>query len=189
MKIKQDKLFTIANLISFSRIILCIPLILVLDKLSFGKAQDFVYAFILIVLIVLTDLFDGMVARYSKQITNFGKLIDPVADKISLMVVVIYLIFTYGLPFLIFFIILSIRDIFLIIIGIYLIVNKGEMFESNFFGKWFVGIFACTMASFLFQANFIVKWSFYIVSIILFFLSTYHYFMRYIKHFNYLDDE
>ncbi len=189
MNIKQDKLLTIANLISISRIILCIPLILVLDKLSNGDTENFVYAFILILLIVLTDLLDGMVARYSNQITDFGKLIDPVADKISLMVVVTYLIFTYGLPFLIFFIILSIRDIFLIIIGVYLIVNKGEVFQSNFFGKWFVGIFACTMASFLFQASFIIKWSFYVLSIILFILSTYHYFIRYIKHFNYLDDE
>lgn len=189
MKFKQDKLLTIANLISISRIILCIPLIIVLDKLSYGESQHFVYAFILILLIVLTDLFDGMVARYSNQITDFGKLIDPVADKISLMVVVIYLIFTYGLPFLIFFIILSIRDIFLIIIGVYLIVNKGEVFQSNLFGKWFVGIFACTMALFLFQASYIIKWSFYVVSMILFILSTYDYFMRYIKHFNYLENE
>ena len=186
---KEDKILTIANVISISRIILCIPLILILDEISAGNSQKLTHAFILIVIIIFTDLFDGMVARYTDQITNFGKLLDPVADKISLMVVVTFLIFTYGLPFLIFFVVLSIRDIFLIIIGVYLIINKGEVFESNIPGKWFVAVFAGTMAAFLFQFNFWIKWGLYIFSIILFIISTYKYLLRYLKYFKYLENE
>ena len=162
---------------------------LILDQVSSGNPEKLLQALILIIIIVLTDLFDGIAARYSKQITNFGKLIDPVADKISLMVVIIYLIFTYGLPFLIFFVVLSIRDIFLIIIGIYLIISQGEVFQSNQSGKWFIGIFSATMAAFLFQISFCLQWLLYFLSVILFIISTYNYIKRYLKYFKSLENE
>ena len=91
----------------------------------------------IILLIVFTDFLDGYVARKTEQITNFGKIIDPVADKICLVVVLTFLIFEYQLPFLIFFLFLSVRDVYLIIIGVYLINMQSEVFESNKSGKWF----------------------------------------------------
>ena len=41
---------------------------------------------------LLFDALDGYFARKSNTVTDFGKIIDPVADKICLVVVLIYLI-------------------------------------------------------------------------------------------------
>jgi CDP-diacylglycerol---glycerol-3-phosphate 3-phosphatidyltransferase len=43
----------------------------------------YIVCFLLAVLIELTDLFDGIIARKSNQITDFGKLMDPFADSIA----------------------------------------------------------------------------------------------------------
>ena len=139
----------------------------------------------------MTDFLDGYVARKADEITNFGKLIDPVADKICMMVVAIYLIIVYKLPFLIFFVTLAVRDTFLIIIGIYLIFAQEEVFQSNTSGKWFMGISALMMSMFMFQVPLqipsYILWLSYSVSTCLFVFSTLEYIRRYVRYFHKLN--
>ncbi|SVA77479.1 uncharacterized protein METZ01_LOCUS130333 [marine metagenome] len=148
-------------------------------------------AFVLIIIIVLTDFLDGYVARKAEEITNFGKLIDPVADKVCMMVVLIYLIISYKLPFLIFFLTLAIRDIFLIIIGVYLMFSQEEVFQSNRSGKWFIGISALMMVLFLFKNPLnipsYILWTSYLISSLLFMFSTFEYIRRYLRYFKQLE--
>tara|TARA_Y100001970_G_C14149805_1_gene812010 strand:+ start:204 stop:818 length:615 start_codon:yes stop_codon:yes gene_type:complete len=188
---RQDRILTLANAISISRILLSIPLVLLFEEISQGGNEKYWLAFVLIVIIVLTDFLDGFVARKAHEITHFGKLIDPVADKVCMMVVTIYLIITYQLPFLIFFIVLVIRDTFLIIIGVYLMFTQDEVFQSNKSGKWFMGISALMMTLFLFKeplnlSNGIL-WVSYSISMVLFTFSTYEYFRRYLRYFKKLE--
>ena len=188
---RQDRIITLANAISISRIFLAIPLVLLFEDISKGDLGKIWWAFGLIIIIVLTDFLDGYVARKAEEITNFGKLIDPVADKVCMMVVMIYLIISYKLPFLLFLIILAIRDIFLIIIGVYLMFSQEEVFQSNRSGKWFMGITALMMTFFLFKdplsiPTYIV-WTSYLISILLFTFSTFEYIQRYMRYFKQLE--
>ena len=187
---RQDRIITLANAISISRIFLAIPLVLLFEDISKGELDKLWWAFGLIIIIVLTDFLDGYVARKAEAITNFGKLIDPVADKVCMMVVMIYLIISYKLPFLLFLVILAIRDIFLIIIGVYLMFSQEEVFQSNRSGKWFMGITALMMTFFLFKdplsiPTYIV-WTSYLISILLFTFSTFEYIQRYMRYFKQL---
>ena len=192
LQTRQDRIMTLANAISISRIFLAIPLVLLFEDISRGELGKLWWAFGLIIIIILTDFLDGYVARKAEETTNFGKLIDPVADKVCMMVVMIYLIINYKLPFLLFFVTLAIRDIFLIIIGVYLMFSQEEVFQSNRSGKWFMGITALMMTFFLFQDPLgipgYVLWMTYLISMFLFAFSTFEYIRRYMRYFKQLEN-
>ena len=192
LQTRQDRIMTLANAISISRIFLAIPLVLLFEDISKGEPGKLWWAFGLIIIIVLTDFLDGYVARKAEETTNFGKLIDPVADKVCMMVVMIYLIISYKLPFLLFFVTLAIRDVFLIIIGVYLMFSQEEVFQSNRSGKWFMGITALMMTFFLFKDPMgipgYVLWMTYLISMLLFAFSTFEYIRRYMRYFKHLEN-
>tara|TARA_B100001029_G_C14918661_1_gene370698 strand:+ start:53 stop:664 length:612 start_codon:yes stop_codon:yes gene_type:complete len=179
---REDRILTLANCISISRIFLSFPLVYYLDK------NELYVALGIILLIIFTDLIDGWVARKVDEITHFGKLIDPVADKVCMMVVVIHLIFKIGIPMLLFFFILAIRDIFLITMGIYLMFKQNRVFDSNKTGKWFVFTTSLMMLSFILNIDNFYSYTFYFISIILFIFSTYFYVKRYFENFKELED-
>ena len=80
---------TIPNWLSFIRIAL-IPVFAVL----FVQGHQLV-AVIVMICAALTDLFDGKIARKFNQVSNLGKILDPIADKLSQMAIVIVLLYTY----------------------------------------------------------------------------------------------
>ena len=76
MKLRFE--WTIPNILTLIRF-LAIPVLAYLIFL--GDAYNIV-AFILFVCIWLTDMLDGYIARHYNQITEFGKLFDPLVDKV-----------------------------------------------------------------------------------------------------------
>ena len=172
-KTREDRILTLANAISISRIVMCIPLIYYLEN------SNIIFSFGIILLIIISDLLDGFVARKANEITNFGKLIDPLADKICILVVIIFLIFKYGFWFLLFLGLLTIRDVIIIIIGVYLVNIQKDVFQSNWTGKWFIFISSLMMICFLYSAPQILRVILYIASILLMVISTLQYIMRY----------
>ena len=96
---RNNKIINIPNLISVFRILLSIPLIYFLNKipnkLEFTDFSDYSYELtsiiIIISIMIISDLLDGYIARLLDNVTDFGKLIDPLADKVCLLIVIIYL--------------------------------------------------------------------------------------------------
>ncbi len=77
---KKD-IFTIPNLLSLFRLIL-IP-VYVAIYLNAEETSDYYLAAGILAVSCLTDLIDGKVARHFNMISNLGKLLDPVADKLT----------------------------------------------------------------------------------------------------------
>ena len=78
----SDRILTLPNLISAIRIAL-IPWF---GWIFWTRAND-VLAFALIVIIGSTDWVDGYVARRTGQVSRLGKLLDPVADRAAIIVI------------------------------------------------------------------------------------------------------
>ena len=142
----SDRVVTISNLLSLFRALLSLPIIWALET---DRMQAVA---IMVALAVLSDFLDGYLARRAGEITHVGKLLDPIADKIIMMAVMIYLIFDPVRRFPIsFFVLLGIWDITLSTVATFLMDRKAKVFESNVPGKWF--IFITTLAIIIYIAN------------------------------------
>ncbi len=126
-------LMTIPNAISFVRILLITPFVAFFIAAKYITG-NYIPAIIIIALSGISDLFDGMIARKFHQESELGKVLDPLADKLTLIAVGICLIFIepYVLPLMI---IMVLKDI-LMIIGGTIIINKGVIPpKSSWYGK------------------------------------------------------
>ena len=139
------------------------------------------YSIFTILFIVISDILDGYLARKFNDVTSLGKILDPVADKICLMFVLIYLIDTYNAMFLIFFILISIRDIVLISITAYLALYHDTVTQANTYGKLFIFFTMVMIICYLFNFNNNVSLILYIVSIFLLVLSMFIYIKEHLK--------
>ena len=72
-----NKNITIPNLLSVLRILLILPFV------YFFMTGNVLLAGLMLALSGLSDLFDGMIARKFNQVTDLGKMLDPVADKLT----------------------------------------------------------------------------------------------------------
>ena len=78
MKFRQ--LFAIPNLLCYLRIAL-IPYFVV-TYLHAQEAIDYLYTALILAVMEITDFLDGFIARRYHMVTEIGKIIDPIADKL-----------------------------------------------------------------------------------------------------------
>ena len=127
---------TIPNLISFIRILL-IPVFSVL----FYKGQT-VAAAIILALSGLSDLVDGKIARKLNQISNLGKMLDPIADKLTVFAIAIILYIKFSSAsseslraFSWVFLIFIIKDLLMLFAGLIMILLGLKPCAAEIFGK------------------------------------------------------
>lgn len=81
--------WTVPNLLSFIRILI-VPLFAVL----FYKGQ-LIWAVVVLAISGLSDFFDGKIARRFNQVSELGKILDPIADKLTQATIAIMLFITF----------------------------------------------------------------------------------------------
>ena len=145
MKEKIHKLFTnvwtIPNVLTMLRMIL-IPVFVVLFFKGLKMASLGVFC-----AASLTDMLDGYLARKLNQITDFGKLFDPLADKLMVITAMVCQTFWGPLP-LIAVIIVAAKELVMVLGGMFML-NRGVVVYSNYFGKTAqVGFIASLVLSF-----------------------------------------
>ena len=85
----KKEVLTIPNLLSMFRILL-IPVYLNI-YLNADSARDYTTAAVILAVSCLTDLVDGKIARRFNMVSNLGKLLDPMADKLTQLMLMICL--------------------------------------------------------------------------------------------------
>ena len=119
------------NKLSIARVI-CIPAIVVLLYLQDPACR--IAAGILFIIACLTDFLDGRIARKHNLITDFGKFIDPVADKLLVLTTLIMLIHREMMPAWVVIIVLC-RE--LSVDGLRMVaVTQGKVIAAGPLGKW-----------------------------------------------------
>lgn len=122
----KKEIFTIPNLLSLFRLAL-IPLYVVI-YLNARSNTDYYLAAAILAVSCLTDLIDGQIARRFNMISTVGKVLDPLADKVTQFTMVICLSIKY--PILCFLVILIfIKEIFQLTAGL-LRLRKGKMLKG-----------------------------------------------------------
>ena len=119
---KKD-LFTIPNMLSLFRLLL-IPVYVVI-YLNAKAAIDYYIAGGILAVSCLTDMIDGQIARHFNMISTIGKILDPLADKITQFTLIVCLAITYPIliPLMVLF---FIKEVFQLVAG-FLTLRKGKM--------------------------------------------------------------
>jgi len=133
-----QRIWTISNLLSFSRIVLLAPLAyFLLSDVPDGR----IWAAGVVLAAGLTDFFDGYFARRLHQVTDLGKALDPIADKIAAAGSTILLLIIGALP-LWYVIVVIARDILILFGSLYIRSRKNIITQSNWPGKIAVTVIA-----------------------------------------------
>lgn len=129
MKVSKQEVFTIPNILSFLRILM-IPGIVVL----YCVYKKYLWATGLIIISGITDMVDGKIARKFNMISNLGKILDPIADKLTQAAVVLCLSLRY--PYMIWmFLLMFVKELIMGITGILSIKYSGSVHGADWHGK------------------------------------------------------
>ncbi|MCL6591196.1 MAG: CDP-alcohol phosphatidyltransferase family protein [Firmicutes bacterium] len=121
----------LANWITASRFLLA-PFIY--WQIASGARQGIIIALVLLLLAGITDIADGWVARTRNEITELGKTLDPVADKLVVLVTLAALALKWGFPVWIAGVYLA-KELFQILAGLILIRKHRQIIPANRWGK------------------------------------------------------
>lgn len=128
---KKD-LFTIPNIIGYVRILL-IPVFCYL-YITAETSKDYMWATGVVLFSSFTDLFDGMIARKFNQVTELGKVLDPVADKLTHGVLAICLATRYPLMWAL-IALMAVKEGYMAIMGIRFLKKDKMLNGAMWFGK------------------------------------------------------
>lgn len=130
---------TVSNYISLLRLFLAIPLWWSLGAHS-GNEPDYLSA-ALALFASFTDFADGYLARKLNQVSEWGKVIDPLADKVCVAVIAIQMFTSGRLDGLLISVIVG-RDLLIIVAAYFVSKKLNHVLPSNMLGKYTVCVIA-----------------------------------------------
>jgi len=117
----------VPNILTIIRFLL-IPLIVL-----YIFSGNYILAFVFFTISGMTDIADGCIARKFNLISNFGKLMDPLADKLTQIATLTSLVFTDIIP--IWILIIVLLKEFIMIVGASFLYGKDVVVYSKWYGK------------------------------------------------------
>ncbi len=125
----SDRILTVPNLLSIARLF-GVPLFLWLVLVPHADG----WALVVLMVAGFTDWLDGMLARTLNQASKLGQILDPVADRLYILAVVIGLALREVIPWWL-AVLLPLRDIFLFALVPFLRTRGYSALPVHFLGK------------------------------------------------------
>lgn len=127
-----ESVMNIANILTIFRVFLIFPAVLfVVWPVPF----HLLYALLIFIVASYTDHLDGTIARKYGYITDFGKILDPLADKlmiISMLISFCFLGFCPVLPV----ILIALREMLITVVRIFVLKSSNKVIPANKWGKF-----------------------------------------------------
>ena len=124
--------FTIPNLMGYFRILI-IPVFLWLYYHA-ESTREYVVSFVVLFMSYLTDFFDGKIARKLNCVTDFGKMLDPFADKLTQCAIAVAVLFK--VPNVKYFLILFVcKEFYMGVMGLYILKKYNVLHGAQMYGK------------------------------------------------------
>ena len=169
---EKGKVWTASNLLSVSRLIFGLFLYLLI------LYQHSIWAILLSIIAIFTDYADGYLARKRNEISELGKILDPVADKVTVGLSSIALYQAYGLPLWVVIFIIG-RDLLILSGSLILIGKMNHVTPSELPGKIAVTVISLLLLSYLFDFN-PVKTPLLVLTILIIIISFIYYAVKFI---------
>ena len=167
---------TLSNLLSIVRLLLSAPIVYLL---SLNAERYNNWAVMLAVIAIATDFFDGYVARLRGTVSDLGKYLDPLADKVLVAAVVVYLAFFRGnMPD--WFAVLIVGKDALIVIGGSILMARGIVGQAEGPGKYTVCVVAGVLVAYMLNLNTVGRWAI-LPAMLLALYSTYFYYLKFLR--------
>ncbi len=141
--------WTIPNALSLLRLVLVVPFTWVMVT---GIPDARWWAVAIVALGVLTDKLDGDIARWLHCESEWGRILDPLADKVAVAAMALVVLWLHLIPAW-FVALLLARDILILAGGLIVRKRTGEILPSNMAGKWAVGVIGFTLLFALIDAT------------------------------------
>lgn len=128
---KRKEIFSVPNILGYFRILL-IPFFMY-TYMTANDSKDYYVAAIIVGVSSLSDFFDGFIARKYNMVTELGKFVDPLADKLTQGALIICFIFKYHyMRYLL--VLYIIKEGFMAIMGLVMLRHNGKKLDG---AKWF----------------------------------------------------
>jgi CDP-diacylglycerol--glycerol-3-phosphate 3-phosphatidyltransferase len=144
----KNTIINLPNMITVFRIML-VPVLFLLLFFSPGKLQSF-FAGLVFSVASISDCVDGYLARRMNLVTDFGKFLDPLADKLLVGVALIMLIPLGRVPLWIVAIILG-REVMVTLLRVISLKKSNKVIEASMTGKYKTGFQIAAIIPLLFH--------------------------------------
>lgn len=146
--IERGRFWTLSNMVSLLRVVLILPAVWLI---SLGA--DYVWeAFGVVAVMIVSDWIDGWLARRWGEISQWGKILDPLADKVAVGAITIAMVVFKGLPVWLVVVVL-LRDVVIFLAGMYLVKRHDVLLSSNFWGKVTTLVLSGLLLAYLWDAD------------------------------------
>lgn len=145
------KFWTVSNVLSIVRLVLTIPVVFMILRRDPGDSFDPVLLLV-VVIAIATDWFDGKLARWSRTVSEWGKVLDPLADKIAAGLTLLALAVTGAIPWWFLFMMVA-RDLVTGLGWSVLSRRTGSIFMSRMSGKAATGAVGVTVLAAILAAD------------------------------------
>lgn len=133
MHFKKRDLVSIPNILTYFRFAL-VPVFVCLYTNASDNIANHVWAIVCVAASALTDIIDGRIARKTNQITDIGKILDPIADKAMEFAMMFCIIVRYPLV-IILIVVFALKELISLCFSGYLFKHKKTLNGAMWCGK------------------------------------------------------